>query len=469
MLLPRVRLLRLAGPGTWLIVATIALATLLPTTARAQGTIDAQSLLADIVDDYGPKYQDVELAIESLRGGRTAEAIQSLRMARQKNPNLPPANLMLAQLLFRSRQASQAQAALQEAVREDRNDPGAYVYLGEIALQSGRLAEAELLYDKALDLGSRYSTNRKRRDRLMVSAYSGKVSLYELREDWTEAKALLDKSLQIDPNNSLSLTRKGRVLFKMSSTREEQRDVYEIFKKLHAEDENTAHPDVNMALLYQQSGKTANAKQLMARAAQSDANNIRTRLAAAKWALNAGELDMAQENAQAAMQLDSGSLEAKLYVGLVARFRNDLLKAEQVFRDAHAQSPRHLGANTQLTLVLIEQADERKRAQALDYARLNTQLYSDLKDASGREAAVTLAWVLSRMGQKGAAERAVQQALNAGTSRLSADSGYHAAQILYDGGLTEVAQQLLEQALSSESVFPNRQAAEQLLSRIRNR
>ena len=81
---------------------------------------------------------------------------------------------------------------------------------------------------------------------------------------------------------------------------------------------------------------------------------------------------------------------------------------------------------------------------------------------------MTLGWVLSKLGQNSAAQRAVQQALTGGT-RLSADSAYHAAKILYDNGLTEPAGQILEQSLKAESVFPNRAAAEQLLSRIKNR
>jgi hypothetical protein len=138
-----------------------------------------------------------------------------------------------------------------------------------------------------------------------------------------------------------------------------------------------------------------------------------------------------------------------------------------LFKEAHLQQPTHLGAITQLALVLVEQAEEVKRAQALNYARLNTQLYPDLNEPSGREAAVTLGWVLSRLGQNQAAMRAIQQVLTAGNGRISADSAYHAGQILYDAGQTEAAQKLIEQTLQSEAVFPNRNAAEQLLQKIK--
>ncbi|MCA9149802.1 MAG: tetratricopeptide repeat protein [Planctomycetales bacterium] len=438
------------------------------TTAHAQ-QLSAETLLQDLVDDYGPKYSDVDNAIDQLRSGRLADARESLRTARQKNANLPPANLMLADILFRLKQVQPAQGALEEAVKEDPNDPGAYIYLGEVALQSRRWTEAKAMYDKGLELAQKYSANNKRKNRLMVSAYSGQASIAEMNENWQLAKSLLTTLLQIEGDNSLALTRLGRVMFKLSSTKDDEREVYALFKKMHANDEKTAYPDVNMALLYEQSGKSQNAKAMMERAATQDANNVRTRLAVAKWALDHEELDMAKTNAEAALKLEPRSLEAKLYMGLIARFRNDLPTAESLFKEAHLQSPTHLGAITQLALVLVDQSDEAKRTQALEYARLNTQLYSDLNEATGREAAVTFGWVLSKLGQTAAATKAVQQALTAGNGRISADNAYHAAQILYDGGMTEAAQKLLDQTLQSESVFPNRAAAEQLSARIKNR
>ena len=434
-----------------------------------QAQVTGEAILENVVDDYGPKYSDVDSAVESIRAGRGADALESLKKAKEKNPNLAPADTMLAEILFRSNQAPQAQQSLQEAVKNAPNDPGAYVYLGELSLQSGRLAEAKLLLDKAVELLEPYNENQKRKNRMIVGAYGGLTTLSEVQEDWPRAKELLEVSLQADPDNSLTQTRLGRVLFKMSESRDDERQVYNIFKELHSKDEKTAHPDVNMALLYQQAGKPDNAKQMMTRAAEKDANNIRTRLAVAKWALGNSEFDLAKTNAEAALGMDANSLEAKLYIGLVNRFQNDLVAAEEMLKDAHLQSPTHLGANTQLALVLIDQSDERKRAQALTYARMLAQLYPDLKENSGRESAVTLAWVLYKMGQQTSAERAIQQTINTGGTRLSADSSFHAAQILYDGGLTDASRRLLEQAVANETAFPSRKAAEQLLLRIKNR
>jgi tetratricopeptide (TPR) repeat protein len=440
------------------------------TAQQQQAQITAEALLSAEVDDFGPKYQDVDTAIEQLRGGRLAEARETLLAARRKNPNLPPANLMLAQILFRLQQVQQGQLALEEAVKEDPADPGTYLYLGEIALQSRRFAEARMDYEKALELAQKYSANEKRKNRAIVGAYTGLGTLAEINEDWQTARQHLDKVRQMDPQNTLALTRLGRVMFKLAGNLDEEREVFAVFKQVHSADPNTtAYPDVNMALLYEQAGKTANAKKLMERAIQSDAQNPRTLLAVAKWSLDRNELQLADQALQAALQLDPNSAEAQIYLGLLARYQNDLAKAEEALKTAHFLAPANLAAITQLAQVLVESADEKKHNLALNYARLGTQLYPDLKEATGREAAVTVAWVLSRMKQDTSAARAIEQVLRAGDGRISADSGYHAAQILYNQGMSEAARQLLEQSLQADPAFPNRAAAEQLLARIRNR
>ena len=437
-------------------------------TAQAQQTqaLTAQTLLEPFVEAYGPQYSDVETAINQMRQGNAAAARESLRTAAQKNSDLPPADIMLAQLFFRSNQTAAGAAALQEAARNNPDDPAAYVYLGEIAFQGRRFADAELLYEKGRELAERYTKNNKRKNRLLVNLHGGIASLAEVEEDWELARQELDALRRLDNQNALAMTRLGRVLFKMSKDRQGETEAYSIFKELHASNpDSTASADVNMALLYEQAGKRGNAQKMMERAVETDGNSTATRLAVAKWALDANQLPMAKENADAALKLSPESLEAKLYAGLVARFGNDLPTAEKMFKLAHLQSPNNLAANTQLALVLIDQADDRKRSEALQYAQLNARLNNDVTKPSGREAAVTLAWVLSRLGQNTNAVRTVQQAISAGT--LSADSAYHAAQILYDTGQTSAASTILERTLATDSVFPNRTAAEQLMAKIR--
>jgi tetratricopeptide (TPR) repeat protein len=460
---------RLALCGSLLLIACVSLSVVGP--AAAQTPLTAKTILEPIVEEYGLKYQDVDTAIDQLKKGQISDARETLKAARQKNPELPPANIMLAQILFLTRQANLVRlgvATLEQAARDDPDDPGAYVYLGELALQSRRTTEAGLLYEKALELCNKYTANDKRKNRLLVNAYGGLATLAEANNDLEKSKQYLDSMLQIDAENTLGLMRYGRVIFKLATDRNGENEAYRIFQKLHRLKPNeTAHPDVNMGLLYEQADKPGNAQRMMEQAIKKDGDNLRTRLAVAKWAMDTNNMALAKENADAAAKLDPESLEAMLYVGLVARFMNDLGTAEAAFAKAHQKNPNHLGALTQLCLALVDQPDAGKKERALDYARMNVKMNSNLNQPAGREAAVTLAWVFYNLKQSARAMQTIDQVLPVATS-LSADSAYHAAKILYDNGRNETARKILESKLASDSVFPNRGDAEALLNSIRS-
>ena len=199
-------------------------------------------------------------------------------------------------------------------------------------------------------------------------------------------------------------------------------------------------------------------------AIERDSKTLKTRLAAAQWALEADELGMAEQNATAALQIEPTSLDAMLLTGLVARYKNDLSGAEKIFTQAHLRSPAHLGAMSQLALVLIEQPTEEKRNLALQYAQVMVRLFSDLTKSAGREARVTLGWILYKLGRQAQAAQQIQAALRAGA--VSADSAYHAARIFHDSDLKDASKKILESTLGSKRSFPNRKAAENLLQQL---
>ncbi len=68
------------------------------------GQLTAKAILADAVTtegaDVAPTFNDVKDAIEHLRSGKLADAKESLEAASKKNPQLAPANVLLAKMLL---------------------------------------------------------------------------------------------------------------------------------------------------------------------------------------------------------------------------------------------------------------------------------------------------------------------------------------------------------------------------------
>ena len=100
----------------------------------------------------------------------------------------------------------------------------------------------------------------------------------------------------------------------------------------------------------------------------------------------------------------------------------------------------------------------------MGYAHLNAQINSNRKARAGREATVTLAWILFRIGHADVADRVLKGILNAGS--ISSEGAYYAALILADRGQSKAAQKILASTLRSKSQFPGRDEAERILKQL---
>ena len=99
------------------------------------------------------------------------------------------------------------------------------------------------------------------------------------------------------------------------------------------------------------------------------------------------------------------------------------------------------------------------------HPQVNARIYADLRQPFGREAAVTLAWVLYNVGREAEAMRYLSAAARAGT--ITPESTYYAAKILVGRGSQQSARNLLENLLNQRRAFLHRPEAQQLLEKIR--
>jgi tetratricopeptide (TPR) repeat protein len=279
----------------------------------------------------------------------------------------------------------------------------------------------------------------------------------EVREDWATAVKFLSPILKANPADSGNTVRLARSLFKQGKAKEAYQSLIAVWNS----DKTVRRPEIIMGLMYQEAGDKTNSASLMSSAAEKDADGLDTQLSVARWAMETGDLKLAQSCSDRAMTISPNSVDAKLVAGLVARYQKDYTKARQALEAAHLQSPSNLAAILQLAVVLAEETGMERTA--LEYAEVARRVYSDLGDSSGREAAVTFAWILFRQGRQNEALQILQQALTGGS--VSAESSFFAARILYENN-RGVAKRLLESALKNERVFPARADAEKLLESI---
>lgn len=452
------------APIFFLLLAVI-LAFPAPHLASAQ--LNAARLIGrSVAQPDDPKYEDVAGAITLFLDADFEGARKLLQDAAKKQPELGPPDVLFAHLLIAAGSAPNARAALERAVIEEPADPEAYLLFGELALRESRVTDAELLLRKAGELCQKYDKNPLRKKSVQVGALAGLVSVAEARQRWEEAERLAKSWLAADAASIPAHISLGRAQFHLKN----YKDAYATFQEAFKRDSTAPRPEINMALLYEEqaqhgdAAKHESARKAMETAVEKDPSGLLTRLTVARWALESCHLDVAQTNIQAAQKIEGKSLEVKLLAGLVARHQKDFAAAEAAFLAAHLQAPANLVAANQLALVLVEQAAKDKQQLAVSYGELNVQANGDRSLPGGREAAVTLAWVLFRVGRQAEGLRLMQAAVGAGP--ISDESSYFAARVLSESGAAEAAVRLLEPVVAKGRCFPTRAEAEALYAKL---
>jgi tetratricopeptide (TPR) repeat protein len=432
----------------------------------AHGQITQQTLIGDAVSETGPKYSDIDKAIQFFTNRDVTNARLLIETAKSKDPSLPPIDVVMAKLYFASNNAAGGRASLERAVLETPSDPEAYLILAEQAVQQGRFIEAESLYDKAIGLLDKFTENAKRKRNFQIAARAGRTLIYERRKDWPAAAADMQELLKVDPKNAAAHYRLGRALF----MQKQYPAGYKEFEAAQAEDKNKTmpSPDVSAALHYDQlsqQAEGAEATEMQKKAQQFFDRAIKksdapTLVAYAQWLIKNDNLEKAEAALAEARKANPDVLNLLVLSGITARMREQYKPAEDFFMDAVRISPANTDTLNQLALLLIAQPDPAKRQRALEFAGISSRLNEQSADAQ-----VTLAWVLSQLNQPANAEQALRNAMQLGN--LSPDSKYLIAKMLLERN-PNTARQLLQDALQNDSnlIFVNRQDAKKILESL---
>jgi len=429
------------------------------------GSLSADVLQADSMDQPAPavdqQIPEVIDAIAKLGQRNEQGALADLKKAKEKYPQLSPAEVNLAKFYAQANQGERTIFWLEQATQESPNDPEAYAILGQEALRTNRRAEARLLFEKAHELLKTYAENPDRKKQLQATAAGQLAMLSMSRKDWTVAKAYLAELLDIQQNDPRALQLLGQVLFEEGKTAE----ALEKLKAAKTANENVLTPEATLAIWFQNAGDREKAQEYMVAALKAAPQDYNTRLQAAQWALRIESLDTARKQSEDALKLaEAQKLDptpALLSAGTVAIFQNDYAAAENHLRRAVANQPANFSATNNLAAALCEQDDETKRKLALAYAEMNYRLYPD-----NLEAASTYGRALFQLEQLQAAAQVFARIQGSGRP-LSKDTAYYLAALLAKSEQgKEQARTLLKEVISTEGIYSQRVAAEKLAKEL---
>ena len=424
--------------------------------ASAQVTV--QTLIGKAVTD-DTHNADVGNAITRFRDRDIDGCRALLERVRSEDPKVPPPGVMMATLWLGVTQVPAARTELDLTATKFPDDPEAYLILADLAFQERHVTDAAVLFERATALTEAFEGNAKRKRDFQIRCHAGLAAVAEARSEWDRALEHIQAWVDIDPDSSSARQRLGSALFQLDKPEES----LAAFREARKLDENLLQPELLLARLYDQARKADKARTLVEEAVKRAGEDVNVRIGAANWFLSHGDTAAARENAEAALELDPKSLDARLINGTIARVLRDFDLAEKFFSEAHTQSPRSFPAADSLAVVLAESSDKEKLQQALELAETNLAMVKDNQQLQ-LATATTLAWVYYKLGRMADAEKILAQV--AQNNALTADGAYYIARILNDKGEKEQARRLLQQVMANEPMFANRVAAEQLLETL---
>ncbi len=422
--------------------------------------LTTQQLIGSHVEKLGEEFKEVDDAVAAFQQGKFDAARNFLHAARKKHAELQPAEVMQARLFFSIGQIASAQDALERAVADGRSDPDPFLLLADLAFRQRQFTFAELTYDHAESLLAKFQGNKLREKEMQIRLHAGQSQVAALRGLDDKAIEHLQAWIKLEDKNSIPHSRLAKIYFQKKKYSEARQSL----TTLAGLDENLQRVEVLMAKMYDEVGKRDWAKKNMELAIQKGPREPRTRIAVGEWALSVGELKMAEESSAAALKIDPKSTRANVLAGRLARHQEDLKAAEKHLRRALELSPGNFAARNQLVLTLADSDQDEMKRLSVEYAQLNVRSHTDLKTRSGREAAVSFAWVLFKQGREADAEKLIQSAIRGGA--ISSESAYYVAKIMAQRGKKQAAVQILDPVLAMNRNFPRRQAAKKLLAQL---
>jgi tetratricopeptide (TPR) repeat protein len=419
-------------------------------------------------------------------------ALKLLEDAARKDPSLASPHMIMYGWLAKAR-PDLARHELDRAIESNPNDPEPYVILGELALQDRRISEAAIDLDKAEQLLSGYAASPERKLILEHATKSDLAQVAEGRADWKAAESYLRDLLKVMPTDVWAKQRLARALFQQGKAA----DAYDVLKAAKEIDRENARkarvgegmlaPEAILAQYYYEyegpTSKTGNAEKFFRAALRTAPDDLPTRRAVVRWALESGKLDLAKEQAKEALRIErnSNSLRgSKLgheLSGLVALWDKDWAAAESNFEAVNQMDPNDFINKNNLALSLVEQNDQSKKNRALQLAEGNYRDASKSLDtvdprilAYKPDILTTLAWVYFRRGEFDQAALTLDQASKAvgGLQYASADAATYAAYMLHQKERDWDAKLILENVLKSERAFSMKPEALKLYQLVKD-
>jgi tetratricopeptide (TPR) repeat protein len=400
------------------------------------------------------KLPAVQAARAKLAAGNADGALSDLEAAAKADPELPPAPVLFARLLFQQRNFLGGRFALEQAARLHPEHPEVHLTFGELAFNEGRFSDAILQYERASRLAGDDRLPLASRRRWLSAAHGGLALVSETRGDWSRASASLRALRSYVPDNPVIQHRLGVALFMEGKDTE----ATPILLQAIAQDRRMDSADLTIGRLWFRRGDIKKAEERLRAAAAVAPRNAKALAALAELLMSKGGAEEAYQLAAEAVALQPEDPDLRVALALAARQSKDYGRAAVAADAGVKKFPQHAGLAQQLIFALAESPEPaaRQRAVALADERMR------LTPSAGM--LVAQAWAKFRAGDGETAERMFRQAVLAGGA--DAECVFGLASVLAERGKEDEAKSLLSRVLGATGMFVRRADAQTLQRKL---
>lgn len=409
-------------------------------------------------DDLDPASREkVKAALEKFTKSDFEGSLTILKELAAANPKVIAPRLIQAEWFRASKNERAFRVCLENATEESPADPGAFLILGELALQRGELTASELLFSKAETVLANYNANPDRKKSMGIKLLNDQASLAQVRGRWDQMQTILGELRKIQ-GDTPELCRLIGYSFFQKKEDDSARQWLQHADKIS--EGKGAPADAIMAQYYINRGDMEKAKASLAAAMAANPASVDVLKLSIMMALGEGDTETAWTNVQKLCSEKPDLLDAQKLYGNVALYRADYTAAEQAFQKVVNIAPADTEAANGLALALCEQQDPEKKKRAIQYASNNLQ-----KQENNRDFLATYGWCLFQVGNLQNAITILQR--SAADGRMSQAAAYYFSLIISkDASKKEQAAKLLQAALNNKQPFVKRKAAEELLKSL---
>ena len=194
----------------------------------------------------------IQLALSHLRSGQAAEAANVLKTIHGRNPDDSIVRVLLI-LAYAQTDQAESQALLKQEISRNPDAALPFNIRGFLAMQAGKLDEARLDFERAIDI-----------DRTFIPPYFNLARIEIAQGKPVAAMDELERVLAIDSSNSQAYLALGELAMQV----DKRSLAVEYWQKAHKVDPNAGTPQAALARYYRTDGQLEKARQFVDEAYQ---------------------------------------------------------------------------------------------------------------------------------------------------------------------------------------------------------